>query len=158
VIIIDECPKNWGMRHDTMSALKVMLDNTECVMDIKKSHVPKRCWRWVLLSNYPPREVFQTAPSQNQGFAIDGELDRVGLYEPIYERIRRVGDNYVDGHVMQAVNEPGDYSRGCVVCSYNWMSGGLENDNRSLGGFVQRPVGTSVGNATRLPNGRLDLE
>lgn len=139
MVVIDECPKAWGMRHDTMSALKVMLDNTPCVMDIKGSYVPKRVWRWVLLSNYAPAAVFATAPSVQGGLTIAAELELEGLFEPLYERIRKVGDDYVHGNVMQAVNAPGDYSRGCVVRTYNWMTGGLEGEERSLGGFMEGP-------------------
>ena len=104
-------------------------------MDIKGSFVHKRVWRWVLISNYTPHEVFCTAPSGNGPYAVPAHIDMKGLFEPLYQRIIHRGGETVDGTIMRAVNTPGDYTRGCVVRSFNWMTGELYGEERSLGGF-----------------------
>jgi len=104
-------------------------------MDIKGSFVHKRVWRWVLISNYTPHEAFCTAPTGSGQFVVPGKLDLKGLYEPLYQRISHRGGAHVEGTIMRAVNAQNDYSRGCVVRSFNWMTEELYGEERSLGGF-----------------------
>lgn len=136
MIIIDECLKGWGSYYQTLSALKCYLDNKEGFIDIKGGHVKKRAWRWVLTSNYNPHEVFSTEPKGQGNFQVPAALDMQGIFDPLYQRIIRIGDHMNVGNIMVVVNEPGDFTQGCVVRDYNWFTGEISGDFRSLGGYV----------------------
>ena len=54
VVVIDEIPKHWAEAYATLKRLQTWMDCYEGTINVKGGFVPKRVWRWVLVSNYCP--------------------------------------------------------------------------------------------------------
>lgn len=106
------------------------MDNYEGIINVKGGAVQKRVWRWVLISNYPPREVFATAPRGSNG-QIDryanvrsvGNLDMEGTYTPMGMRV--TNNNRNPERCLCTINNAGENpSTGFGVTFYEfcWWS------------------------------------
>jgi len=126
VVIIDELPQNWAEAHRTLKTLMTWMDNYEGTINVKTSVVPKRVWRWILISNYSPVQVFSTVKKDYQAnaFGPTYELDMAGTYEPLGMRITNMYKNSERCMMVTNMvgNNPSSTNAPTKVVKWDWFA------------------------------------
>lgn len=135
VVVIDEIPKNWAEAYATLKRLQTWMDCYEGTINVKGGFVPKRVWRWVLVSNYSPTLVLCSQDSGSGQWAKAGQIDLDGTYLPL--AYRATNNRMNPERTMMVTNQPGENGGNghpTMVKTWDWWTRGCSE------GEEERPL------------------